>query len=203
MAEREASRIQGLGELIKQASAKGAAPVEQWDPPYCGDIGLEIDARGRWFYQGSVISRLELVKLFARVLRCDTSGRHYLVTPVEKVDVAVADAPFLAVEMQVDGEGSGRTITFRTNVDDVVVAGDKHPVLFREQKESGGLKPYVRVRGRLYARLTRPLYFDLVALADSDRRDDVTADTLAVESDGATFALAASRRDAFFNFDMG
>ena len=147
----DATRIQGLGALIRQASHRGTPPVEQWDPPYCGDIGLAIDAQGDWHYQNSVFSRLALVQLFARVLRCEKDGKHYLVTPVEKVDVRVADAPFLAVEMQVDGTGADQRLTFRTNVDDVVVADRDHPILFREETRSGGMKPYVRVRGRLYA----------------------------------------------------
>ena len=41
-------------------------------------------------------------------------------TPAEKIDVEVEDAPFLAVEMAVEGSGETQTLTFRTNVDDVV-----------------------------------------------------------------------------------
>lgn len=198
MPARQASQIQGLGELIRQASEKGSAPVEQWDPPYCGDIGLEIDVRGEWHYQGSAISRPALVKVFARVLRCESDGQHFLVTPVEKVDVAVADAPFLALEMQIDGEGRDQTLTFRTNVDDVVVAGPDHPILFREEDGSGGLKPYVRVRGRLYARLTRALYFDLIAMAEENATD---AELLSITSNGQTYVITPADDRAFYGFD--
>lgn len=196
----EASRIHGLGDLIRQASARGTAPVEKWDPPYCGDIGLEIDARGDWHYQNSVISRPALVQLFARVLRCEKDGHHYLVTPMEKVDVKIEDSPFLAVEMQVDGAGAEQKLTFRTNIDDVVVADADHPLLFREQGGSEGLKPYIRVRGRLYARLSRSVYFDLVELVETEDGGD--EESYSVLSCGQKFPIVHSDPDTFFNFDV-
>lgn len=123
---------------------RGPAPVERWDPPYCGDIGLKICADGTWVYRDSPVKREGLVKLFASVLRKDAGGRTYLVTPAEKVDVEVAHAPFLAVEMEVQGTGNGQELIFRTNVDDIVRCGAEHPLQFSVQKPSGGLKPYVR-----------------------------------------------------------
>lgn len=154
-----------LEELLKEADATGAAPVEAWDPPYCGDIGLAIAGDGQWLYQGSVIPRREIVKLFARVLRRDADGRTYLVTPAEKVDVAVADAPFIAVEMQVNGSGAEQVLLFRTNVDDAVRCGAGHPLRFAVGAPDGAFKPYVLIRGRLEALLSRPLVYDLVELA--------------------------------------
>src|SRR5690606_29468558 len=108
------------------------------------------------------------VRLFARVLRKDADGRTYLVTPAEKVDVTVDDAPFLAVEMEVAGAGRGQRLIFRTNVDDVIEAGAAHPLRFSRQEPGGGLKPYVLVRGRLEALATRAVYIDLVNLAVED-----------------------------------
>src|SRR3984893_1810933 len=99
------TRILGLEALLKAQRGKRLAPVEAWHPPYCGDIGLKIRADGVWLYRESPIARLPLVKLFAGVLRRDADGKHYLVTPAEKVDVAVEDAPFMAVEMEVRGCG--------------------------------------------------------------------------------------------------
>jgi len=87
--------------------------VERWQPPYCGDIGLKIRADGVWLYQESPIRREALVRLFDSVLRRDADGRTYLVTPAEKVDVAVEDAPFLAVMVEVEGESRGRALTRR------------------------------------------------------------------------------------------
>ena len=159
------ARIAGLEAMLIAAGSDRLPPVDQWDPPYCGDIGMAIKADGTWTYQGSPIGRKPLVRLFSRVLRRDADGRTYLVTPVEKVDVVVADAPFQAVEMEVTGSGMEQTLTFRTNVDDIVVCGPEHPMRFAEEVGSGGLKPYVMVRGRLEALLTRALYYDLVELA--------------------------------------
>lgn len=153
-----------LEELLKQADPKGPAPVERWNPPYCGDIGLAISRDGQWHYQGSAIARPAMVKLFARVLRRDEDGRFYLVTPVEKVDVSVADAPFLAVEMQAEGTGRAQSLLFRTNVDDVVRCGPDHPLRF-VTGDPQGFKPYLHVRGRLEALVTRALVYDLVDLA--------------------------------------
>jgi uncharacterized protein len=182
-----ANRISGLEALLKEHAAsgrKGPPPVERWNPPYCGDIGMAIRSDGTWFYQNSPIGRIALVKLFASVLRKDEDGRHYLVTPAEKVDVAVADAPFLAVEMEMRDPGPGQTLVFRTNVDDIVTCGPDHPLRFVEEASSGGLKPYLRVRGRLDALVTRALYYDLVELADP------AADgTLVLTSGGACFPL--------------
>ena len=164
-ADATTNRIFGLEALIKAQAGKGPAPVERWNPPYCGDIGMRIRSDGVWFYRGSPIGRLPLVKLFASVLRKDADGKHYLVTPAEKVDVAVDDAPFLAVEMQTKGSGREQHLTFRTNVDDIVEAGPAHPIRFAIEPRSEGLKPYLHVRGRLEALVTRALYYDLIELA--------------------------------------
>ena len=162
------ARSSGLEALLRAAregGASGARPVEKWNPPYCGDIGMAIRRDGTWTYQGSPIGRMALVKLFASILRKDDDGRTYLVTPAEKVDVAVEDAPFLAVEMAASGEGREQVLTFRTNVDDVVTAGPEHPLRFERSGPDGGLKPYVLVRGRLEALCTRAVYAELVELA--------------------------------------
>ncbi len=189
MAEIEpTSSINGLDELMKAASAAGTAPVERWNPPYCGDIGMRIRRDGVWVYQGSPIGRLPLVKLFARVLRKDADGRTYLVTPAEKVDVAVEDAPFLAVEMERRGQGRAQQLILRTNVDDIVSIGADHPLRFEVEPGSGGLKPYVLVRGRLEALVNRALYYDLVALAEPDEGDPSRS---GLWSGGVFFPLAA------------
>ncbi len=185
----EATRIAGLEALIKAQAEGGLLPVDQWDPPYCGEIGMEIRADGTWFYQGSPIGRVALVKLFARVLRRDPDGRYHLVTPAEKIGVAVADAPFLAVEMQVDRAGTPeQVLTFRTNVDDVVRCGPNHGLRFVEEAGSGGLKPYLMVRGRLEALVTRAVYYDLVELAQPSPAGG-GEDRLRLRSGGAWFDL--------------
>lgn len=145
-------------------------PVDLWHPPYCGDIGLKIRSDGVWLYCDSPIRREALVRLFASVLRKDADGRTYLVTPAEKVDVAVNDAPFLAVDMAAKGNGRSQELAFTTNVGDVVACGPHHPLRFALEAPGGGLKPYVLVRGRLEALLTRALAFDLAGLAADEVR---------------------------------
>jgi hypothetical protein len=179
-----APALAGLEAMLRAQASDRLPPVDSWNPPYCGDIGMAIKADGTWFYQGSPIGRKPLVKLFSRVLRRDPDGRHFLVTPVEKVDVAVADAPFLAVEMDVTGSGEEQNLIFRTNVDDVVRCDADHPLRFAVEAGSGGLKPYLLVRGRLEALVTRALYYDLVELALED-----DAGVLGVWSGGVRFPL--------------
>jgi uncharacterized protein len=158
----------GLDALVARAAraGKGAAPVERWNPPFCGDLDMEIKADGTWFYLGTPIGRAALVQLFSSVLRKDEDGKTYLVTPVEKVGVRVEDAPFLAVEMNAEGEGEGQALTFRTNVGDVVECGPDHPLRFAAEPNTGGLKPYLHVRGRLEALLARPVTYELMALGE-------------------------------------
>jgi len=187
MAADRGNRIHGLEALLKAEAGKGRPPVEAWNPPYCGDVGLAIRSDGVWEYRGSAINRAALVKLFASVLRRDADGRYYLVTPAEKVDVAVADAPFLAVEMEVRAAGRAQELIFRTNVDDIVTVDASHPLRFEVDNVSGACKPYLAVRGRLEALVTRALTLDLAELALAEA--DQGAKRLGVWSKGTFFAL--------------
>ncbi|MBJ6124708.1 DUF1285 domain-containing protein [Microvirga splendida] len=172
--------------LGSDAKRKGPPPVERWNPAYCGEIDMRIAADGTWHYMGTPINRPALVKLFSTVLRKDPE-RHVLVTPVERVGIVVEDAPFLAVEMAVEGEGEGRQIAFRTNVDDLVQVGPDHALRF-EQDAHGGVKPYVKVRGDLWALVTRSLALDLIALGEERSLDG--AATFGVAAGGAFFPIA-------------
>ena len=151
---------------LKEASASGAGlpPVHLWNPPFCGKIPMRIAADGTWFYMNSPIGRKPLYTLFSRILRHDDDGVYYLVTPVEKCAIDVDDAPFLAVRMQVEGKGQQQVIQFDTNVEDKVTAGPLNPLRFEEESRTEGLKPYVLVRARLEALVSRALFYDLVAL---------------------------------------
>jgi hypothetical protein len=170
---RTATDTAGLSALVARAAGqaagrgRGLPPVEKWNPPFCGDIDMEIRADGTWFYMGTPIGRAPLVRLFSTVLRRDEDGRTYLVTPVEKVGIRVEDAPFLAVEMNVSGTSGERLLTFRTNVGDVVEAGPDHPLRFAIAGGNDELKPYLHVRGRLEALVTRALMYDLVECGET------------------------------------
>ncbi len=156
----------GLASLVAEAGeAAKARPVERWNPPYCGEIDMRIAADGTWHYRGSPIAREALVRLFASILRREADGRHVLVTPVERVGIAVDDAAFAAVEVAAGGEGANRTLTFRTNVGDIVAAGPEHPLRFAIEPATGGFKPYLYVRGGLEALATRAVALELVGIA--------------------------------------
>jgi uncharacterized protein len=150
---------------LKEAHGEGKSPppVHLWNPPFCGDIDMRIAADGTWFYMNSPIGRKPLYKLFASVLRKDGED-YYLVTPVEKCGIKVDDAPFLAIRMAVIGHGREQSISFETNVDDVVTVSSANPLRVAEEGGSGGLKPYILVRANLEALVSRALFYDLVAL---------------------------------------
>lgn len=175
---------QMLAALKAQASigdARAPPPVEKWNPTHCGEAGFEILRDGTWMHEGTRISRERLVRLFSTILRKDADGETYLVTPVEKIRVAVEDAPFLATRVDRHGEGRDQTLVFTTNVGDVVTAGPDRPL--RVAHESGEPRPYVLVRGRLEARVLRAPWHELVEW--SETRDG----TLGVWSGGAWFEL--------------
>ncbi len=104
--------------------------------------------------------------LFSTVLRRDEDGKTYLVTPVEKVGIRVEDAPFLAVEMTRTERDGEQVLTFRTNVGDLAEAGPEHELRFEIAGEKGELKPYLHVRGRLEALVSRAVMYDLVELGE-------------------------------------
>jgi hypothetical protein len=125
---------------------------------------MRIARDGTWFHQGSPIGRKELVKLFSTILRREPDGRFVLVTPAEKLDILVEDAPFIAVEATTEGEGAARQIIFRTNTDDLVAAGPDHPLRV-ETAPDGTPRPYVHVRAGLEALVNRPVFYQLADLA--------------------------------------
>jgi len=140
-------------------------PVELWDPPFCGNLDMRIAADGTWYYLKTPIGRPALVKLFASVLKREGDD-YFLVTPVEKCGLQVEDTPFVAVELKVADGDAGRVLNFRTNVDEWVACGSAHELRFDPEPSTGGLKPYLHVRRGLWAKVTRTLFFDLVALGE-------------------------------------
>ncbi len=177
--------IAALQREASSGAARGAPPVDRWDPPFCGDSFIEILADGTWRHEGVRMTRESLVRLFASILRKDADGVTYLVTPVEKVSVKVADAPFLAVRADREGEGREQVIAFTTNVGDVAVAGPDNPI--RVEQRDGEPRPYVQVRGRLEARILRAPFYELVAWAREE--DTPEGPRLGVWSQGAFFPL--------------
>lgn len=179
---------------LADAQAEGAGgrklpPVDRWNPAYCGEIDMRIARDGTWFYLGTPIGRPALVRLFSTILRREDDGSYVLVTPVEKVGLKVDDVPFIAVRVDVEGEGHDQRLKFLTNVGDEVVAGGDHPlrVTYRGADEP---QPYVLIRGRLEARLSRPVFYELVAMADERVGADGRRE-LGVWSGGVYFSLGS------------
>ncbi len=171
-----------LAEIARLAAEQKLPPVEKWNPTHCGDSEMRIARDGTWFHQGSPIGREAMVRLFSSILRREPDGSHVLVTPVEKLDIAVEDAPFVAVEMKADGEGRDSRLTFRLNTGDLVTAGAANPLRFVE--DADGPRPYLMVRGGMEALVARPVYYDL-----AERAIAGDAEPAGVWSDGAFFAL--------------
>jgi uncharacterized protein len=191
MAKAGQGGLDSITGAVSRAAAKGPPPVERWNPPFCGDLDMRIATDGTWFYLKTPIGRPALVKLFASVLKRE-GDKYFLVTPVEKCGIQVEDAPFIAVEMKIEQQAGGRTLQFRTNVDDWVSCGPEHPLRFEPEPGTGGFKPYLHVRRDLWAKVTRTLFFDLVELGEEQ---DVAGRTMfGVVSMGTFFAMAGAEQ---------
>ncbi|WP_342649349.1 DUF1285 domain-containing protein [Pseudomonas sp. REB1044] len=150
-----------LGQIPKE---KGLPPVHLWNPDFCGDIDMRIARDGTWYYLGTPIGRKPMVRLFSTILRRDGDD-YFLVTPVEKVGIRVDDAPFVAVSMQVEGEGEGQVLRFISNVDDQAEAGPEHPLRVHTCADTGEPAPYLLMRSNLEALIHRNVFYQLVDLA--------------------------------------
>ena len=171
-----------LADIARLAAERRLPPVERWNPTHCGDSEMRIARDGTWYHQGSPIGRQEMVRLFSTILRREADGSYVLVTPVEKLDIAVEDAPFVAVGVKAEGEGRDARLAFALNTGELVIAGPDHPLRFEEGAE--GPRPYLTVRGGLEALIARPVYYELAERALAG--DDATA---GIWSDGAFFAI--------------
>ena len=148
---------------VKAAKTRGLPPVEKWNPPFCGDIDMQIKRDGTWFYEGTPIGRIGLVKLFSSILIREDDD-YFLVTPVEKVGITVEDAPFIAVDFEISGQGEDQRLTFVTNLDDVSEAGPDAPIRVVRDAQSGEPSPYILIRRNLEALIDRKSFYRLVEI---------------------------------------
>lgn len=185
----------GLDGVIAAATAaqqgepkkRGLPPVHLWNPAHCGDIDIVIKRDGLWFHEGTPIGREALVRLFSTVLRKDPDGFH-LVTPVEKLKITVEDAPFIAVRVdRTEGADGAEILTFQTNVGDEVEAGPDNAIRVEVDPASGEPRPYLHVRRGLEALIARPVFYELVELAQE--RETPEGPRLGVASNGAWFPV--------------
>ncbi|MEZ5867438.1 MAG: DUF1285 domain-containing protein [Defluviimonas denitrificans] len=180
---------ENLASAAKAAGKKGPPPVHLWNPPFCGDLDMEIRRDGTWFYLGTPIGRHALVKLFSSILRKDGED-YFLVTPVEKVGIRVVDAPFVAVDAEVSGEDAHQAITFTTNVEDVVTAGPDHPIRVERDPATGEPSPYVLIRRNLEALIDRKTFYRLVEIGQ--HREHEGRDWFGLWSGGQFFPVIPS-----------
>lgn len=171
-----------LAEIAQLAADRKLPPVESWHPERTGESDMRIARDGTWFHEGTPIARENMVRLFSTILRREADGSHVLVTPAEKLSIAVEDAPFVAVEVKSEGEGEARRLAFRLNTGDLVVAGAGHPLRVSEQ--DGEPAPYVGVRGGMEARIARTPFYDLAEWALEEANQP-----LGLWSDGTFFAM--------------
>ncbi len=171
-----------LAELAAAIEGKRLPPVDQWNPTHCGDSGMRIAADGSWFHMGSPIERPAMIRLFSTVLRREPDGSHVLVTPVEKLTIAVEATAFRAIAMTSEGEGETRQIGFELDNSDALILGPAHPLTVTET--ATGPSPRLAVRHGLEALIVRPVYYELASIALAEEHDPP-----GVWSDGAFFAL--------------
>lgn len=171
-----------LSEVAELVATRKLPPVDSWQPEQSGDSEMRIAADGKWYHQGGEITRPAMIRAFSSLLRRDKDGSHWLVTPQQKLSIKVEDAPFIAVELQSSGEGQNRSLAFRLNSDDLVVAGHDHMIELRNHL------PYLHARNGLWAKLARPVYYELaeIALAESPDEPRVWSNGVAFKiGDGA------------------
>lgn len=162
MAEKDTPRIGTSAAPDQSRSSEGPRL------PFCGDLAMRIGQDGTWYYQGSPIGRMPMVKLFASVLRREADGHYWLVTPFERGRIVVDDAPFVAVEVERQGEGPLQQLRFRTNLDEWVSLSDSHPLRMDQGPLAGEPRPYVLVRPGLEALIARSVFYQLVEWAVPD-----------------------------------
>ncbi len=176
-----------LFEMLSRETRK-LPPVDKWNPEHVGDSQMRIASDGSWTYQGSEIRRPEMVKLFSTILRRE-DDRYFLVTPVEKLEIDVEDAPFIATDLETRGGGETQEVLFITNVQDLVLADADHPL--RVENPDTEPKPYLHVRNGLEALISRPLYYRLIELGVEQDRDG--RKVLGIWSAGEFFELGSYR----------
>jgi hypothetical protein len=165
-----------LAEIAELVAARKLPPLDQWSPEDAGDSEMRIAADGRWYHQGGAITRPAMVRAFASLLLRDTGGQHWLVTPTQKLTIAVDDAAFVAVDVRQDGDA----LAFRLNTDDLVIAGPDHPLRVAGDADTPAV--YLAVRHGTEARLNRSTWAQLAEIA-------LAGDGHSVTSRGATFPL--------------
>lgn len=165
-----------LAEIAGLVEARRLPPLADWQPAREGESHMRIARDGKWYHEGGEITRPAMVRAFSTLLMCDAEGRHWLVTPHERLSIEVEDAAFLAVDVKLESDA----LAFRLNTDELVIAGPDHPVTARGDPDVPAI--YLGLRNGLEARLNRSTYAQLVEIA-------LATGHLSVSSQGAVFPL--------------
>ena len=171
-----------FNELLKQVGSANLPPVESWHPEREGEIDIRIRADGTWLHDGTVIRRKSIARIFSTILRCEGDS-YYLVTPVEKLKIHVEEVPFLVVDMEASGAGKEQQVLFKTNMDDVVLLDEAHPLTVTNTPN--GPRPYIEIRAGLMARLVSDVFYRLADLVE-----DPEADPMHLWSAGCRFRVS-------------
>ena len=171
---------------FSKSGKKGLPPVDKWNPPFCGDIDLKILRDGRWMYMGTEIKRPAMVRLFSTILRLDSDGEYYLVTPVEKVRIQVEDTPFLIVSMDKLKKENKTSLIFYTSLQDKIILTKKNPISI-EVNDKNEPSPYILVRNNLRGLISRSVYYELIEYAQERTIDD--KNFLTIESNNEIFKM--------------
>ena len=171
---------------FSKSGKKGLPPVDKWNPPFCGDIDLKILRDGRWMYMGTEIKRPAMVRLFSTILRLDSDGEYYLVTPVEKVRIQVEDTPFLIVSMDKLKKENKTSLIFYTSLQDEIILTKKNPISV-EVNDKNEPSPYILVRNNLRGLISRSVYYELIEYAQERTIED--KNFLTIESNDEIFKM--------------
>lgn len=121
---------------------------------------IRIDYGGEWYYQGSRIERIELVRLFSTALHRAPDDSYWLITPYERGRIEVADTPFV-----ITGADAGEVYAFEDNIGRKHLLGDNAEFILTDRDDGRGAVPYLRLGGNIEARILSSVYYELVEMA--------------------------------------
>ena len=156
---------------------------------------MRIAARRDVVLSGHADRPAGLVRLFSSILKRE-DDKYFLVTPVEKVGIRVDDAPFLAVEMTAEGRRARPAAAVSAPMSTTGSHAMLRIACVSSLPAPAGSRPICTSGDDLWAKVTRPLYYDLVELGEERMIDG--REMFGVTSSGAFFAMAPAEqvRDA-------
>ena len=98
--------------------------------------------------------------------------------------IEIDDAPFTAVLVERHGVPIEPTLVFTTNIGDQVIADAKHRIFVKYKTQGGEPSPYVHVRDKLNALISRAVFYQLADWAEDKNG------IIGVESSGVFMPLS-------------